>query len=693
MTGSWWRLVLAAGLVSGTLCAQRAQLGIKGRTQERGRPRELDPIRRLPRRRPPPIEAVRAAPGPVREVPLEIPLSEDRLRPLVRRTRATAPPASLEPRVEAVLYPRPRKPTDPAALAAMLPSFVIPSGPTPETSVGSRWRLPMPPWRRYENTKLDTVYASGRWWDPFNRNTLKGDYPFAGRRSFFSLAASSDTLAETRRVPVASVASAARAGDFGFFGRGEQLLLRQSFRLSFDLFGGSAGFRPVDYEIRITPEFNINHLVTRENALVRVDVRQGVRRTDAHVGFQELFVEKRLFTASAAAFRRRRDPDDRGSAYFDFTSVRLGIQRFTSDFRGFVYSDEQPGVRLFGNFGNNVFQYNLAFFNLLEKDTNSGLNRWRDRRQSVWAANLYWTDFLTPGWNANFSLLYNNDQPGFHLDKNGFLVRPAPIGDPRPHKIRAGYAGFTSDGHIGRINVAHAFYYAFGRDDHHPVPAERSGQHIRAFLGALELAYERDWAIYKISFFMTTGDENLNDGRAKGFDGIVANQQFAGGGFLGNPALADRGLINNAFEGGGTNFLNRQAIPLTGTGVALFGPNSLMPSLRAGLFQGQANFINPGVVLFNAGMDAKLTPKLRSTVNVNYLRFHRTEALEAVLFQSRIRHGIGVDAGLGVQYRPLLSDNVVVTGGFGILAPQAGFKDIFTGRTLFSGFLLMRLLF
>jgi hypothetical protein len=180
---------------------------------------------------------------------------------------------------------------------------------------------------------------------------------------------------------------------------------------------------------------------------------------------------------------------------------------------------------------------------------------------------------------------------------------------------------------------------------------------------------------------------------AKGFDGIVPNQQFAGGGFLGNGALADRGLINNLFEGGGTNYLNRQFIPLTGTGVTLFGVNSLMPTMRAGLFQGQANFVNPGVMLANAGMDAKLTPKLRSTINVNYLRFHRTEVLEAVLFQSRIRHGIGLDAGFGLQYRPKLSDNIVITGGVGALFPHAGFKDIYTGQTQLSGFVNLRLLF
>ena len=111
---------------------------------------------------------------------------------------------------------------------------------------------------------------------------------------------------------------------------------------------------------------------------------------------QEAFLEKRLFSEEA---------------HFDFTSLRLGIQRFTSDFRGFVFSDEQPGARLFGTFHNNIFQYNLAYFDMLEKDTNSGLNRWRMRQQQVAVANLYIADFLTKGYTLNLSALYNHDQP------------------------------------------------------------------------------------------------------------------------------------------------------------------------------------------------------------------------------------------------------------------------------------------
>src|ERR1700755_472843 len=101
--------------------------------------------------------------------------------------------------------------------------------------------------------------------------------------------------------------------------------------------------------------------------------------------------------------------------------------------------------------------------------------------------------------------------------------------------------------------------------------------------------------VYKLSGFYTSGDRDLRDGQANGFDGIVPNQQFAGGGFLGNPALSDRGLLNNGFAGGVINFLNREAVPLSGTAVNLFAPNNLMPTMRAGLFEGQANFLNPGI--------------------------------------------------------------------------------------------------
>src|SRR6185436_6466855 len=119
-------------------------------------------------------------------------------------------------------------------------------------------------------------------------------------------------------------------------------------------------------------------------------VRRGTERTNGHVALQELFYERKL-----------RDL----SKNYDFVSVRAGVQPFSSDFRGFIFSDTNLGARLFGNYASNRYQYNLAVFDRLEKDTNSGLNIFHERRdQQVGIANVYMQDFLRKGYTQEFSL-------------------------------------------------------------------------------------------------------------------------------------------------------------------------------------------------------------------------------------------------------------------------------------------------
>ena len=72
-------------------------------------------------------------------------------------------------------------------------------------------------------------------------------------------------------------------------------------------------------------------------------------------------------------------------------------------------------------------------------------------------------------------------------------------------------------------------------------------------------------------------------------------------------------------------------------------PNSILPSLRSSKTQGQANFVNPGIFIYNGGVDVEVTQRMKAIFNANYLRFHRTESLEYLLFQNRIRHDIGWD--------------------------------------------------
>jgi hypothetical protein len=511
-----------------------------------------------------------------------------------------------------------------------------------------RWNVAMPDWNRYGRGGEYPYVRASHWWDPFNRNRLKGDAPILGQQTFLNMTATSDTDLEERRVPQTSNISSARPGSTDYFGRGEQFALGQTFRLSFDLFHGDASFRPVDWRIRVAPAVNLNYLNVREVGIVNVDVRRGTTRLDAHAGLQEAFAEYKLHDLS---------PN------YDFLSVRAGIQRFSSDFRGFIFVDEQPGVRLFGNLHSDRWEYNAAYFNLLEKNTNSGLNTFERRHQQVIIANFYMQDFVKPGYTTEFSIHYNKDDDGVHYDDNGFLVRPAPVGIFQAHNVRAAYLGWTGNGHFGRLNVNHAFYEALGTDSLNPIAGRRVT--INAQMAAAEVSVDKDWVRYKLSAFYASGDGNPRDGRATGFDTIIDDPSFAGGIF---------------------SFWDRQELRLPGTGIALTPGDSLLPSMRTSKTEGQANFVNPGIFLVNAGANFDLTPKLKSFLNVNYLRFERTAPIALLLFESPIHNTIGLDYSLGFQYRPPLSENISITGGAGALSPGQGFRDIFSGTTQFSVF-------
>jgi hypothetical protein len=524
--------------------------------------------------------------------------------------------------------------------------------------VPNRWALEQPDYRRYRPSG-EYIYTKPHWYDPFNRNRFKGDEPIwpavLGQQVFFNFTGSETTFIDGKKVPSPSNVSAAQAGSSAFFGRGEQFFLDQTFRFTFDLFHGDASFKPVDWRIRVTPEVSLNYLDVKELGIVGPDVRAGTTRLDSHVGFQEAFVEYKLHDLSAN---------------YDFVSVRAGIQEFNADFRGFLFVEEQPGLRVFGDLKSDRLEYNAAYFNFLEKNTNSGLNTFSRRDQQVMLGNVYIQDFFFPGYTAEFLGAYNKDDGGLHYDDNGFLVRPAPVGNvinqgvgAIPHSIQVGYFGWLGSGHIKRINITHAFYEAAGKDSFNPIAGRPVT--VNAQMAAVELSLDRDWIRYRISSFYSSGDNNPRNGRANGFDAIVDLPSFAGGLF---------------------SFWNREGIRLLGSGVSLTTDGSLLPNMRSNKNEGQANFVNPGIFLVNAGTDIDITPKLKGFINFNYLRFMSTEPLEFVLFQSPIRHNIGEDLGVGVTYRPPLTENIILTGGASMLQPGQGFRDIYTGRTLFSVF-------
>jgi hypothetical protein len=516
-------------------------------------------------------------------------------------------------------------------------------------TLSDRWRIAFPEYERYGDKGArgrDVPFKRGRWYNPYDQNLFKGDRPIFGNDYFMILSGVSTSSLEIRRTPSATSVSSNNPNSNNFLGRPESLSFNQTIQLSFEFFKGQTVFRPRQFAIKISPTFSVpNYLNARETGIVNIDVRRGTNRVDMHASLEEAFVEAKLF-----------DVNDN----YDFVSVRAGIQPFTADFRGFLFSDNNLAVRLFGGFSNNKSQFNVVYFRQFEKDTNSGLNSLRSiRKQDIYIANFFRQDFLFKGYTIQGVGAYNEDRDDVHYDSNGFLVRPALIGSFQPHTIRAGYVGVNGDGHIGFLNLSNHYYFAFGRDTLNPIAGRKTD--IRAHMAAVEASIDRDWLRFRGSVFYASGDKDPTDDKATGFDAILDDPNFVGGQF---------------------SYWNRQGVRLVSTDVGLVQPNSLLPTLRSSKTEGQANFVNPGIWIYNVGVDAEVTQTLKGVFNANYLRFDRTESLQYVLFDPRIRHEIGYDLSLGVIYRPFLINNVTFTFGGAVLLPGRGFKDIYTNRQL-----------
>ncbi|MDB5311700.1 MAG: hypothetical protein JWO38_5902 [Gemmataceae bacterium] len=563
----------------------------------------------------------------------------DRLLDPQKPLPPTAPPADDRPiSLAAYVYDPP--------LGFAGPSGVIPrSGRNDEyDTVEDRWRIGFPDWDRYGQGRpavFDYPYKLGRWFDPYNQNVLKGDYPIIGQHTFLNVTGTAVHLYDGRNIPTATTPfeSTARPFTTDFFGRSGQFFHSELYTLSFDLFHGDAAFKPVDWRVKLTPATNVNVLSVQELAVVSPDVTRGTIRNRTWTTLQEWFAEYKLADLS---------PE------YDFVSVRVGSQPFVSDFRGFIFSDTNRGVRVFGNLDGNRTQYNLAYFRQQEKDTNSQLNTFRDRDQNIVIANVYRQDFLFPGYTVQGSFHYNNDAPSLKFDNNGFLVRPDPVGVFQPHRVEAYYLGFAGDGHIDRFNISHAFYWVLGRDSMNPLAG--TPQSISAQMAALELSYDRDWVRFRVAGFYQSGDGNPNNGRATGFDGILDQTNF----------------------GGEFSYFRRNRIPLFGVGLT--NDQSLYADLRSSRIQGQSNFVNPGLWLANAGVDFDITPRLRLVNNANYLWFDKTASLSTFLFQGKIDRDIGLDVSSGFEYRPRLNNNAILMGGLGMLLPGGGFRELYNKK-------------
>ena len=528
--------------------------------------------------------------------------------------------------------------------------------PPPQAFPGMEDQLPVPDrWRLIESLGV----VKERWFDPYHQNTYKGDraidpakvpwLPIKGDDWFIVANAVSDTVFEPRTFPIpVGVQTTERPGSLDVFGKDRSFVFAQTFIVGAALIKGSTAFKPPDIEYRVTLAYQANYVDVPERRVLDVRPSKASHRYDSFLGVQELFVDKHLGNTS-----------DR----YDFYSVRLGIQPFQSDFRGFLFNDSQLGLRFFGNRDNNRFQYNFAAFWRLEKDTNSGLNdiTQTPRDDFVLTANLYRQDFPVVGLTSQVSVTYNmnREKNDVQIDHNGFPVRPALLGDLRGREYDVVYLGYSADGRIGRINLTASFYAALG-EDRNSFFTSKPAQ-IRAGFGAVELSYDVDWMRFRLSGLYATGDGDPYNDTEGGFDAIFENPIFGG---------AD------------TSYWIRQTIPFAGGGrvISINGRNGILNSLRSSKEEGQSNFNNPGTVFVGVGADFDLTPEFRVSANANHLWFENTSSLQALRVEGSIPKDIGFDLSVAAIWRPKATQNIVGRLSGAVLLPGKGFKDLFDNK-------------
>lgn len=530
----------------------------------------------------------------------------------------------------------------------ILPS-VDPTAVEPPSRYEPRETIPVPDrWRL-----IEAIGVNERWWDPYNQNTYKADRPIFDDW-FVNIAVISDTVLELRGIPTPVGPQGGASGNsIDLFGKSKQRIFSQSLITSVSFIKGDTAFRPPDWEVRITPVINYNNVKAGENRALRINPALGKTRSDGHLTIQELFVDYHI-----------RNVSDR----YDFDSVRVGIQPITLDFRGFLFQDQQFGIRFFGNRDNNKWQYNIGWFKRIEKDTNSGLNEelWDLRDDDVVFANLYRQDWPVLGYTVQGALAYNRNREGndpLRFNKNGFLERPSSLGTERGFDYNVTYFGFNGDGHFGRLNLTHAFYHARGSVSANPITSifREEKANIRSWFFAIEPSVDLNWIRLRAQGLYASGDGDAFDDKAGGFDAIFENPQFAG---------AD------------TSYWIRQPVPfIGGGGVGISGRNGILNSLRSSKEQGQSNFFNPGTVLVGVGADFDVLPELRVFANLNHLSFAKKTLVEVFRNQPLESKSIGWDASLSLLYRPTFIQNIVLRASGAKLFGGKGYKALFsTGR-------------
>ena len=501
---------------------------------------------------------------------------------------------------------------------------IAPGGLPAPLAVPDRWRL------------VEGLGYRVDWLDAYHgNNVLKGDRPAWGKEGFVNLGAVAATLVEARQIPTSATGIADVQGARS--ATRDELFYNQSLSLDAVFYRGDTSFRPPDWQWRLTA------------VLSQSGTRAGAQTTSAGTAaIQALWYEQHLRNASSN---------------YDFDSVRVGIQPLTSDFRGFLLSDQPLALRLFGTRRNNVLQYNLAYIRRVQK------NRVRLNditaplpRNDVLLANLYWQDFPRAGVTSECIAAYSSSrEPGPRLLPGPIL--PGSAVALAAHDYDVGYLGYGVDGHFGRLNTTTMIYGLSGHERQSPFTGNAT--RVQAWFAASEWSVDTDRRRWRLSLLHSSGDRDPQDGRASGFDNLNASPVFAG---------TD------------SSYYVHQRLALDGGVFDLKSRDALLPSLRSVADGGQADFSNPGVNLAGLGLDFDASLRWRWAFDANQLWFDQPDGLAALMQRPVIDRRLGAELAVNAFWRPWANQNLIVRLSSSLLVRGPGYRELYDGGNPYSAF-------
>ena len=334
-------------------------------------------------------------------------------------------------------------------------------------------------------------------------------------------------------------------------------------------------------------------------------------------------------------------------------NIRAGIQDYKSDLIGSIYSDTDLGVRVTGTYKG--IDWSLYGTNRLENDLLSDFNQITSfRDQQVYIAHLQFNIGKTI---VKPSIHFNIDEEGDHGRGR--------VG--REEDVETFYVGFTTYGPIGPVNLLTGFYGVFGDQDNvslvGAIPLR--DQNVRAFVGYFDVSYPvlNGKITPHTGVFYASGDNDPFDGDATGFDAISDHVDVWGSnGFM----IGDR--VSLGALGGRT--VMRHDSPYT--------------SLRD--TDANSNFVNPGAVAVNIGLNTKPFDKLSLDTNFTQFWWRATDSLEAIIAALGTPNNLGNTLGfeLNMEANYKLTDKLNINASGTIYKTHQEMRKIYGDNDLLA---------